>query len=141
MKAKILTAAVVVVLLFAATPAVAIIDGDWEGKGYEKCENPITGDIMYPWQYWAGTVSNTTTFTGEWKDEKENRGYFEAEKIFEGQWVCEFYGKWFLFDEENGIDECMGFFVMNFHKFNNTCKGEWVSEINYENGWMQGKKK
>ncbi|MBN2379651.1 hypothetical protein JXM67_07615 [candidate division WOR-3 bacterium] len=141
MNAKNLTIAVAAVLILAGTPALAIIDGDWEGKGYGKCENPITGDAMYPWQYWKGTISNTTDFVGEWYDDKGNKGYFTAEKIFEGNWVCEFNGRWYVQDEESGIDKYMGYFVMNFHKFKYDCKGEWVSEINYENGWMYGKKK
>jgi hypothetical protein len=141
MSIKIKTILVAVMIAVAATPAWAIIDGDWEGRGYGECKNPITGDAMYPWQYWEGIITNTTDFTGDWYDDKGNQGYFVAEKIFEGQWVCEFQGKWYLLDEANGIDEYMGYFVMNFHKFKYDCKGEWVSEHTYEHGWMKGKKK
>lgn len=137
---KTMLAAMAAVVLLGATPAFAQLNGYWEGEGYGECKNPVTGDVMFPWQYWGGTITNFTDFEGSWKDIEGNRGHFYGCLFSSSQWGAEFYGEWYLSDEENGIDELMGDFVMDFVYSNWTCKGEWQCYSTNEHGWMRGKK-
>ena len=119
-----------VLLLLVAVPLICLaagpiysIAGNWEGEGKGNAHPP--GTTIYPWQHWAGKVTNDCqTFYGEWKDEKGNHGKFKGKIDPAGlPYVAKGYWTW---DHPSAVSIKAGDFKMYFDVWGMKCKGEWT---------------
>ncbi len=143
---KSLTTIVAAMLLIAAVPALAQLDGNWKGEGKGVCSPPIgTTDFpIYAWQTWKGEI-NGDDFWGSWSDENGRYGNFkgtilwvsEEEAYAEGEWTW-VYGP----DSDPPQEYLMGPFQMNFVHFpveTPYCYGKWQTYYSDEAGTMKGR--
>jgi ribosome modulation factor len=119
-----ISVALVIVLAFAM-PALADVDGEWEGTGTGCVLSPGSGKLVYikAFQTWECSVYNGELY-GEWSDELGNNGYFEGYEV-ESKDVCweTYEGRWYWMSGGWSID--MGDVTIKFHKTNETCYGDW----------------
>jgi len=139
---KLLIAALAVIFLAGATPALADLDGVWEGYGNGSCYTP-NNTLIYPWQIWNGSLESWL-FTGQWQDLDGSSGdfygsitcFFTPEPptyTFAG---CE--GTWTWIDP-SGLEPIeLGSFWMTFNVDLDTCWGEWWPYSGAEGGTMWG---
>jgi hypothetical protein len=139
---KALIIALAVIFLVGATPALADLDGVWEGYGSGSYYLP-DGSMIHPWQSWNGTVKEGV-FSGSWQDEDGNTGGFT------GGIIC-FYttnppsytfahcaGTW-TWDDPSGLEPVeLGSFNMEFNVDLDTCWGNWLPYNNLQGGTMWG---
>jgi hypothetical protein len=138
---KKLMVALAVIFLVWATPALADLDGVWEGYGNGSCYAP-DGSLIHPWQTWNGEVADGT-FEGYWQDDDGSSGGFT------GGIIC-FYtpnpptytfahceGSWTWISPDGELFE-MGDFNMEFNLGLDTCWGNWWPYTGAQGGTMWG---
>jgi hypothetical protein len=115
--------AVVAILMLAATPIFAELDGQWKGEG-EGTWSPPSGIILNPWQSWEGRVKEGV-FWGTWSDADGHTGGFHGSIIALSPTTASAQGTWTWYDI-TGIT-VVGPFEMSLNYVNETCKGWWSS--------------
>ncbi len=144
---KSLMAIIAVMLLVAAAPALAQLDGDWKGQGKGVCSPPPfwPNDIpIYAWQTWTGTTKGDDFF-GSWKDETGKYGNFSGKILWisESQAYAEGTWTWVYNPDVDPPQEYeMGPFQMTFDYFpveTPYCNGKWQTDYSNEGGSMKGR--
>jgi hypothetical protein len=140
---KKLLIALAVIFLVGATPALADLDGIWEGYGEGWCYAPAGSIILHPWQSWNGTVKEGV-FSGFWTDNEGNSGGFDGSILYffttnppsytfagcEGTWT---------WDDPSGLEPVeLGGFHMTFNVDLDTCWGNWWPYDGSQGGTMWG---
>ena len=129
---KLIIAALAVIFLVGATPALAD-PVYWSGTGERIPWEESPGHIVYPWFQWHGTLMNGS-FQGEWEEctDKYPTYPFFGSIIYyytpgdDGPTFAHCEGDWCI-DFGNGtLLEC-GWFTMEFNMTEGTCEGHWES--------------
>lgn len=137
---KLIAVAVTAILLVAATPLAAKLDGDWAGEGNGWCYTP-DGGIIHAWETWQGTV-DSGSFTGTWEDSDGNVGTFDGDVIALSITSAYCTGTWTWISPDGTIPIEMGSFVMMFYYSDDdeTCRGTWSTPDAVTQGRMWGER-
>lgn len=142
---KLIAVAVTAILLVAATPLAAKLNGTWEGYGSGSCYAP-NNILIHPWQAWSGTVESGA-FEGYWMDDDGSAGgftggiiyfYISSEPDAHTMAHCEGTWSWMSPDGLEPVE--MGPFGMEFDVDAEICNGTWWSIDNTCFGQMSGER-
>ncbi|NLI98705.1 hypothetical protein GX441_08625 [bacterium] len=127
---KLILAAITVLVLAAATPALAQLAGNWDGVGTGTCtppSPPFPPAVLQPWSSWTGVIPPTEdSFTGTWTDGAHNGRFYHTSITIISSDIAIIDGKW-TWRITPTKEATMGTFHIIFYCHNRVCSGSWAS--------------